>query len=95
MAIISKLPGAIRDNRQRIKAVNHWENHIATLQPFFCHFMLQTKNSVTSLFFVGFSLFFYQNVGHHTLFQKKGIALGKRGMALEKKGMAPRLAKTG
>ena len=27
MAIISKLPGAISDNRQRIKAVNHWENH--------------------------------------------------------------------
>ena len=35
MAIISKLPEAISDNRQRIKAVNHWENHIATLQPSF------------------------------------------------------------
>ena len=35
MAIISKLPGAISDNRQRIKAANHWENHIATLQPSF------------------------------------------------------------
>ena len=28
--VISKLPGAITDNRQRIKAVNHWESHIAT-----------------------------------------------------------------
>ena len=51
MAIISELPGAISDNIQRIKAVNHWENHIATLQPF----LSQTKNSVTFLFFVGFS----------------------------------------
>ena len=33
MAIISKLPGAISGNRQRIKAVNHLGNHIATLQP--------------------------------------------------------------
>ena len=52
--VISKLPGAITDNRQRIKAVNHWE---VILQPksSFCYFMLQTKNSVTSLFFVRFS----------------------------------------
>ena len=28
--VISKLPRAITDNRQRIKAVNHWESHIAT-----------------------------------------------------------------
>ena len=28
--VISKLPGAITDNRQRIKAVNHWESQIAT-----------------------------------------------------------------
>ena len=28
--VIAKLPGAITDNRQRIKAVNHWESHIAT-----------------------------------------------------------------
>ena len=28
--VISKLPGAITDNRQRIKAVNLWESHIAT-----------------------------------------------------------------
>ena len=28
--VISKLPGALTDNRQRIKAVNHWESHIAT-----------------------------------------------------------------
>ena len=40
-------------------------------------------------------IFFYQNVGQHILFQKKGMALGKRGMALEKKGMAPHHAKTG
>ena len=40
-------------------------------------------------------MIFYQNVGHHILFQKKGMALGKRGMALEKKGMAPRHAKAG
>ena len=40
-------------------------------------------------------MIFYQNVGHHILFQKKGMALGKRGMALEKRGMAPRHAKTG
>ena len=40
-------------------------------------------------------MIFYQNIGHHILFQKKGMALGKRDMALEKKGMAPRHAKTG
>ena len=40
-------------------------------------------------------MIFYQNVGHHKLFQKKGMTLGKKGMALEKKGMAPRHAKTG
>ena len=28
--VISKLPGAITDKRQRIKAFNHWESHIAT-----------------------------------------------------------------
>ena len=28
--VISKLSGAITDNRQRIKAVNRWESHIAT-----------------------------------------------------------------
>ena len=45
-------------------------------------------------------IIFYQTVGHHMYFQKKGMtlgkrcmALGKRGMALEKKGMA--LCKTG
>ena len=52
--IISKLPEAITDNRQRTKAVNHWESHIATKNSF-CYFMLQTKKSVTSLFFVRFS----------------------------------------
>ena len=40
-------------------------------------------------------MIFYQNVGHHILFQEKGMALGKRGIALEEKGMAPRHAKTG
>ena len=40
-------------------------------------------------------MIFYLNVGHHILFQKKGMAQGKRGMVLEKKGMTPRHAKTG
>ena len=87
MAIISKLSGAISDNRQRIKAVNHWENHIAPLQPSFFVSMLQTtKNSVTSLFFVGFSYFFYHNVGHHVLFEKKGHGAGEKGHGAREKG---------
>ena len=56
MAIISKLPGAISDNRQRIKGVKHWENHnYNNSTTFFFVLLLQTKKSVASLFFVGFS----------------------------------------
>ena len=54
--VISKLPGAITDNRQRIKAVTIGKV-ILQLKSLFCYFMLQTYKSVTSLFFVNFMMF--------------------------------------
>ena len=44
MAIISKLPGAIGENRQRIKAVNYWETQIATTTFFFVTSCFLLKN---------------------------------------------------
>ena len=85
MAIISELPGAISDNRQRIKAVNHWENHIATLQPFlslnasnekFCNFLI----------FCWIFMIFLPKCRASYIVSEKGHGAGENGHGSREKG---------
>ena len=66
--VISKLPGAITDNRQRIKAVNHWESRIATKILILLLHASNLKICNFLIFCQIFMIFFYQNVGHYVQF---------------------------
>ena len=92
--VISKLPGAIIDNRYRIKAINHWESHTVT-KIFILLLHASNLKICNFLIFCQIFMIFLPKCRVLYVILKKGMALVKRSMALEKKGMASRHAKSG
>ena len=90
--VISKLPGAITDNTQRIKAVNHWERHIAT-KIFILLLHASNKKICNFLIFCQILMIFLPKCRSLYVVLEKGHGAREKGMALEKKGMGLRHAK--
>ena len=93
MAIISQLPGAISDKRQGIKAVNHWEKHIANAT----FLLLYASNLKVCNFLIFCQIFmiFLPKCRALYIVSEKWHGAGEKGHGTREKGMAPRHTKIG